>query len=115
MRTLLLASTILLSASSALAQETPSNILTPERVFSSPSLMSDTTESTPRDDAESVGTSETSADRSPIVVDPAAVDLASGAVADGAVVDSVSRATRSHHPPLAGAALPMPMLLFHRT
>lgn len=38
MRTLLLASTILLSASSALAQETPSNILTPERVFSSPSL-----------------------------------------------------------------------------
>lgn len=38
MRTLLLASTILLSASSALAQEMPSNILTPERVFSSPSL-----------------------------------------------------------------------------
>lgn len=38
MRTLLLASTILLSASSAFAQETPSNILTPERVFSSPSL-----------------------------------------------------------------------------
>lgn len=38
MRTLLLASTILLSATSALAQETPSNILTPERVFSSPSL-----------------------------------------------------------------------------
>lgn len=38
MRTVLLASTILLSASSALAQETPSNILTPERVFSSPSL-----------------------------------------------------------------------------
>lgn len=43
MRTLLLASTILLSASSAQigqawAQETPSNILTPERVFSSPSL-----------------------------------------------------------------------------
>ena len=38
MRTLLLASTILLSAGSALAQETPSNILTPERVFSSPSL-----------------------------------------------------------------------------
>ncbi|MET3835139.1 dipeptidyl-peptidase-4 [Brevundimonas sp. UYEF29] len=38
MRTLLLASTILLSASSALAQETPSDILTPERVFSSPSL-----------------------------------------------------------------------------
>lgn len=38
MRTLLLASTILLSASSALAQETPSNILTPERVFASPSL-----------------------------------------------------------------------------
>ena len=38
MRTILLASTILLSASSALAQETPSNILTPERVFSSPSL-----------------------------------------------------------------------------
>ncbi|MEE2848907.1 MAG: DPP IV N-terminal domain-containing protein [Pseudomonadota bacterium] len=38
MRTLLLASTILLSVSSALAQETPSNILTPERVFSSPSL-----------------------------------------------------------------------------
>lgn len=38
MRTLLLASTILLSASSALAQETPSNILTPERAFSSPSL-----------------------------------------------------------------------------
>ncbi len=38
MRTVLLASTILLSAGSALAQETPSNILTPERVFSSPSL-----------------------------------------------------------------------------
>ncbi|MFA4899967.1 MAG: DPP IV N-terminal domain-containing protein [Brevundimonas sp.] len=38
MRTILLASTILLSATSALAQETPSNILTPERVFSSPSL-----------------------------------------------------------------------------
>ena len=38
MRTLLLASTILLSAGSAVAQETPSNILTPERVFSSPSL-----------------------------------------------------------------------------
>lgn len=38
MRTVLLASTILLSATSALAQETPSNILTPERVFSSPSL-----------------------------------------------------------------------------
>jgi dipeptidyl-peptidase 4 len=38
MRTILLASTILLSASSALAQETPSNILTPERAFSSPSL-----------------------------------------------------------------------------
>ncbi|MDQ1153270.1 S9 family peptidase [Brevundimonas sp. SORGH_AS_0993] len=43
MRTLLLASTILLSATSAQigrawAQETPSNILTPERVFSSPSL-----------------------------------------------------------------------------
>lgn len=38
MRTLLLASTILLSATSALAQETPSDILTPERVFSSPSL-----------------------------------------------------------------------------
>ncbi|WP_269218903.1 DPP IV N-terminal domain-containing protein [Brevundimonas vesicularis] len=38
MRTTLLASTILLSATSALAQETPSNILTPERVFSSPSL-----------------------------------------------------------------------------
>lgn len=38
MRTVLLTSTILLSASSALAQETPSNILTPERVFSSPSL-----------------------------------------------------------------------------
>lgn len=38
MRTVLLASTILLSATSALAQETTSNILTPERVFSSPSL-----------------------------------------------------------------------------
>nr|WP_316627538.1 S9 family peptidase [uncultured Brevundimonas sp.] len=38
MRTVLLASTILLSASSALAQETPSNVLTPERVFASPSL-----------------------------------------------------------------------------
>ena len=38
MRTLLLASTILLSAGSAVAQESPSNILTPERVFSSPSL-----------------------------------------------------------------------------
>lgn len=38
MRTILLASTILLSATSALAQETPSNILTPEWVFSSPSL-----------------------------------------------------------------------------
>ncbi|WP_453977776.1 S9 family peptidase [Brevundimonas sp. Marseille-Q4549] len=38
MRTVLLASTILLSATSALAQEAPSNILTPERVFSSPSL-----------------------------------------------------------------------------
>ncbi|MBA4806847.1 S9 family peptidase [Brevundimonas sp.] len=43
MRTVLLASTILLSAGSASlsqawAQETPSNILTPERVFSSPSL-----------------------------------------------------------------------------
>ncbi|MBN9464155.1 S9 family peptidase [Brevundimonas sp.] len=38
MRTVLFASTILLSATSALAQETPSNILTPERVFSSPSL-----------------------------------------------------------------------------
>jgi len=38
MRTVLLASTILLSATSALAQETPSNILTPERVFSSPNL-----------------------------------------------------------------------------
>ncbi|MCA0369075.1 MAG: S9 family peptidase [Proteobacteria bacterium] len=43
MRTVLLASTILLSATSAQigqawAQETPSNILTPERVFSSPSL-----------------------------------------------------------------------------
>ncbi|NBB59785.1 prolyl oligopeptidase family serine peptidase [Pseudomonas sp. ODNR1LW] len=38
MRTVLLASTILLSAGSAVAQETPSNILTPERVFSSPSL-----------------------------------------------------------------------------
>ena len=38
MRTVLLASTILLSATSALAQETPSNILNPERVFSSPSL-----------------------------------------------------------------------------
>ncbi|WP_299176192.1 S9 family peptidase [uncultured Brevundimonas sp.] len=43
MRTVLLASTILLSAvsaslSQAWAQETPSNILTPERVFSSPSL-----------------------------------------------------------------------------
>ena len=43
MRTVLLASTILLSATSAQigqawAQETPSDILTPERVFSSPSL-----------------------------------------------------------------------------
>ncbi|WP_313014208.1 S9 family peptidase [Brevundimonas sp.] len=38
MRTVLLASTILLSATSALAQETPSNILTPERVFASPNL-----------------------------------------------------------------------------
>ena len=38
MRTILLASTILLSAGSAVAQESPSNILTPERVFSSPSL-----------------------------------------------------------------------------
>lgn len=38
MRTVLLASTILLSAGSAVAQESPSNILTPERVFSSPSL-----------------------------------------------------------------------------
>ncbi len=38
MRTVLLASTILLSDTSALAQETPSNILTPERVFSSPNL-----------------------------------------------------------------------------
>lgn len=43
MRTILLASTIFLSATSAQigqawAQETPSNILTPERVFSSPSL-----------------------------------------------------------------------------
>jgi dipeptidyl-peptidase-4 len=38
MRTVLLASTILLSAGSAVAQETPSNILTPERVYSSPSL-----------------------------------------------------------------------------
>lgn len=38
MRTVLLASTLLLSAGSALAQQAPSNILTPERVFSSPSL-----------------------------------------------------------------------------
>ena len=38
MRTLLLASTILLSAGSAMAQQAPSNILTPERVFASPSL-----------------------------------------------------------------------------
>src|SRR3989344_4830867 len=38
MRTILLASPILLSAGSAVAQESPSNILTPERVFSSPSL-----------------------------------------------------------------------------
>jgi len=38
MHTVLLASTILLSATSALAQETPSNILTPERVFASPNL-----------------------------------------------------------------------------
>ncbi|WP_395945404.1 S9 family peptidase [Brevundimonas sp.] len=38
MRTVLLASTILLSAGSAMAQETPSNILTVERVFADPAL-----------------------------------------------------------------------------